>query len=144
MLKIKKVDHVGIRVSDKTRSINFYENLGYQLMSDTGFEQGHPVIMQHSSGLVINILGPATEMSESNILMDVDQKFPGYTHVALHIESVKDAEILIEHLGIAITGRHRFKGINTIFIRDPDRNVIELVEHSGADYISSVPSETHN
>jgi hypothetical protein len=29
--------------------------------------------------------------------------------------------------GIAITGRREFRGTNTIFIRDPDRNVLELV-----------------
>ena len=39
MLNIVKVDHVGIRVSDKDRSIAFYEGLGYKLMADAGFEQ---------------------------------------------------------------------------------------------------------
>lgn len=144
MLKILNVDHVGIRVSDKTRSMRFYEEFGYRLISDTGFQQGHPVIMQHPSGLVLNILGPATEQSGVNILMDIDEKHPGYTHVALHIESVKDAEKLMEELGITITGRHKFNEINTIFIRDPDRNVVELVEHSGVDLFSSVPTGQHH
>jgi catechol 2,3-dioxygenase-like lactoylglutathione lyase family enzyme len=89
MLDIVKVDHVGIRVSDKDRSIAFYERLGYSVMADDGFEDGHPIIMQHSSGLVLNLLGPATGMAGENVLMDVDDKFPGYTHVALHIESVR-------------------------------------------------------
>ena len=44
MLPIEKVDHVGIRVSDKAVSTAFYELLGFHLLSDTGFEQGHPYI----------------------------------------------------------------------------------------------------
>ena len=44
---------------------------------------------------------------------------------------MEKAEALMQQNGIAITGRHSFKGINTIFVRDPDRNVIELVEHTG-------------
>jgi catechol 2,3-dioxygenase-like lactoylglutathione lyase family enzyme len=143
MLDIVKVDHVGIRVSDKDRSIAFYERLGYSVMADAGFEDGHPIIMQHSSGLVLNLLGPATGMAGENVLMDVDDKFPGYTHVALHIESVEAAGALVEKLGIAITGRHKFKGIESIFIRDPDRNVIELVQHTGPDFFTQVGSEHH-
>lgn len=143
MLDIVKVDHVGIRVSDRDRSIAFYERLGYKLMADAGFDHGHPVIMQHASGLVLNLLGPATAMAGENILMDEDDKYPGYTHVALHIQSVEQAEALFERLDIAITGRHSFKGINSIFIRDPDRNVIELVQHTGPDFFADVKSEHH-
>ena len=143
MLDIVKVDHVGIRVSDRDRSTAFYEALGYKLMADAGFEQGHPIIMQHASGLVLNLLGPSTAKAGENVLMDVDDKYPGYTHVALHIESVEQAETLFESLGVAITGRHSFKGISSIFIRDPDRNVIELVQHTGPDFFAEVKSEHH-
>lgn len=143
MLDILKVDHVGIRVSDRDRSVAFYEGLGYKVMADAGFAHGHPIIMQHPSGLVLNLLGPANGMAGENVLMDVDEKFPGYTHVALHIESVEQAETLFENLGIAITGRHKFKGIESIFIRDPDRNVIEMVQHTGPDFFTQVESDHH-
>jgi catechol 2,3-dioxygenase-like lactoylglutathione lyase family enzyme len=112
-------------------------------MADAGFEHGHPAIMRHPSGLVLNLLGPAGAMADENILMDVDDKYPGYTHVALHIDSVEQAETLFESLGVAITGRHGFKGISSIFIRDPDRNVIELVQHTGPDFFAEIASEHH-
>lgn len=38
MLAIRKVDHIGIRVSEKQRAVPFYELLGFRLVSDTGFE----------------------------------------------------------------------------------------------------------
>ena len=79
MLGIEKVDHVGIRISDKARSIEYYEALGFETLADTGFDQGHPVIMQHPSGVVLNLLGPSNTANDKNILMDVDEKYPGIT-----------------------------------------------------------------
>ena len=49
MLEIEAVNHVGIRVRDKARSISFYETLGFALINDAGFEEGHPVILRHTS-----------------------------------------------------------------------------------------------
>ena len=38
MLEIIKVDHIGIRVSDKLISIAFYERLGFRILSMAGLE----------------------------------------------------------------------------------------------------------
>ena len=127
MLGLQKIDHVGLRIGDRDKSLAFYEKLGFELVSDAVFDNGHPIIMQHPSGLVLNLLGPATRGQGENILMDVADKYPGYTHVAFNIDSVEDAEALFEKQGIAITGRRKFRGGEALFIRDPDRNVLELV-----------------
>jgi catechol 2,3-dioxygenase-like lactoylglutathione lyase family enzyme len=42
MLDIKSVNHIGIRIKDKIRSVSFYEHLGFEFRSDAGFEDGHP------------------------------------------------------------------------------------------------------
>ncbi len=80
MLDIESVNHVGIRVGNKSRSVSSNENLGFGLVQDAGFELGNPVIMKHPSGVVVNLIGPANVSDASNILMDVDEKYPGYTH----------------------------------------------------------------
>ncbi|MEE8294932.1 MAG: VOC family protein, partial [Sphingomonadales bacterium] len=85
MLDIRKIDHVGIRVTDKTTAIPFYELLGFKLITDIGFEQGHPIILQHGSGIVLNLLGPGTAHADRNVLMDIEAKYPGYTHIALRV-----------------------------------------------------------
>jgi lactoylglutathione lyase len=131
VLEIEKVDHVGIRVSDKGDSIAFYESLGFRLVSDVGFEKGHPIIMQHSSGDVLNLLGPADERPADNILMDVNEKHAGITHVSYKVSSVEQAKTFLNSLGIPLTGEMKFKGLHAIFIRDPDRNVIELDGYAG-------------
>ena len=131
MLGIEKVDHVGIRISDPDRSIAFYESLGFRTLSDTGFTQGHPIIMQHASGVVLNLLGPSNTPNDKNILMDVEEKHPGITHVSYKISSLDEAKRVLQDLGIPITGSFSFKGMSAIFIRDPDRNVIELDAYEG-------------
>ena len=126
MLGIEKVDHIGIRVSDKSVSIAFYERLGFQTLSDVGFERGHPIIMRHPSGVVINLLGPANTPNDKNILMDVDEKYPGITHVSLRVGSIDAAREFLEKQGIPLSGQFSFRDLQAVFIRDPDRNIIEL------------------
>jgi len=133
MLDIKSINHIGIRVRDKSRSMDFYEVLGFQLIQDVGFDKGHPVIMQHPSGVVVNLLGPANTMDDSNILMDVDDKYPGYTHIALTVSSLDDAREFMKTNGIEISGSFSFQNMSAIFIRDPDRNVIELDAYGDVD-----------
>ena len=127
MLQIEKVDHVGIRVADKARSIAFYRRLGFALVSDAGFEDGHPVILRHAaSGVTVNLLGPATAGDAGNVLMDIETKHPGYTHMALRVTSMAETRAFLEDQGIPITGSFRFGSLSAVFIRDLDRNVIEL------------------
>ena len=126
MLDIEAVNHVGIRVRDKVRSISFYESLGFGLVADVGFAEGHPVIMRHPSGVVLNLLGPANATGDSNVLMDIPEKHPGYTHIALTVSSLASAREFLAAQGMEITGSFTFGEMSAIFIRDPDRNVIEL------------------
>ena len=131
MLPIEKVDHIGIRVSDKARSVEFYEGLGFETLMDVGFEQGHPIIMRHPSGVVLNLLGPSNTPNDKNILMDVDEKFPGITHVSFKVASMDAAKRVLRDRGIPLSGEFTFKGMHAVFIRDPDRNVIELDAYEG-------------
>ena len=126
MLKIESVNHVGIRIRNKDRSIAFYESLGFSLVADARFSQGHPVIMRHPSGVVLNLLGPATSIIESNVLMDIAEKHPGITHVALTVSSLAETRSFLNDHGIEIRGSFSFRDMSAVFIRDPDRNVIEL------------------
>ena len=144
MIGLRKIDHIGIRVRDKHRSIAFYEDLGFALIVDTGFEQGHPIMMRHPCGIVLNLLGPSSEDRDENVLMDIDRKYAGYTHVALRVDSLADTEAVLADKGIAITGRFSFKDLNAIFIRDPDRNVIELDEYPGEDPASRLTAADYD
>ena len=127
MLHIEKVDHIGIRIGDREKSVAFYQLLGFELVADGGFDNGHPLVMLHPSGININLLGPATARQGENVLMDEEAKYPGITHLAVKVRDAGATEAFVTEHGVAITGRREFRGTRTIFIRDPDRNVLELV-----------------
>ena len=131
MINIEKIDHIGIKIRDKSISIMFYDQLGFKLIVDTGCEQGHPIMMEHPSGVVQNLLGLGIVVDNKNILMNKKEKYAGYTHMALKITDVVETEAFFLKKKIEISGRFSFKGMTAIFIRDPDQNVIEFDKYSG-------------
>ena len=119
--------HIGIRVHDLERSVRFYELLGFR--KTTGPLGPEPVaILEHPSGLELNLILNAASADEPNILMDVPQKHPGITHFALLCPDILAAREQLAARGIALSGGPiRFGPMaQGIFVRDPDRNVIEL------------------
>lgn len=138
MLGIESVNHIGIRITDKSVSIPFYQSLGFQFKSDAGFEQGHPIILRHPSGVVLNLLGPANSGEGSNILMDVEKKYSGITHFALTVNSLEETKAYLAENDIPLTGSFSFGNMSAVFIRDPDRNVIELDAYLYAETTGSV------
>ena len=125
---IERVDHVGIRVAELARSLSFYRILGFELFHEDPNDA--VAIIRNHRDVEINLVHNANDDNGgANILMDVEAKYPGHTHVALRVGSIKAAmETLAEH-HIAITqGPVSFgdDGHVSLFLRDPDRNVIEL------------------
>jgi lactoylglutathione lyase len=121
---IQGLAHVGIRVHDLDRSTAFYEILGFT-RSWGPFGPDRVTAMVHPSGLEINLIVNAAAADDPNVLVDGPQKHAGITHIALKIDDVGRVEAALKHAGIAISGR-RGEPATAVFIRDPDRNVIEL------------------
>jgi lactoylglutathione lyase len=119
--------HIGIRVHDLERAERFYALLGFTRTA--GPISPEPVaILDHPSGLELNLILNAPDASAPNILMDVPEKHPGITHVALLCPDIMAAKARLEAAGIKLSGGPvRFSATaQAIFVRDPDRNVIEL------------------
>jgi len=127
-IDIPRVDHIGIRVKDLDRAMKFYAVFGFKLHAKATNDA--VAIVKNASDVELNLIYNANaDVGGKNILMDVGEKYPGYTHVALRVSSIKDTiEALREH-DIRITqGPVAFgrDGHVSVFVRDPDMNVIEL------------------
>ena len=127
-INVERVDHTGIRVKDAERAIAFYELLGFEVMTRVDFDP--VVIIRNPQEVEINLVVNAAEENDgTNILMDVDTKHAGITHLALRVSCIVDPmEVLKDHDITLTPGPVMFgrDGHVSRFVRDPDRNVIEL------------------
>lgn len=123
---LQSVHHIGIRVSDEQRALAFYRRFGFEVVYR---DQHDPVsILRNATGVELNLVVNASQPFDGkNRLMDVPEKFPGYTHVAFKVASLQAAVEDLKRWGVAISEGPKQLGRGlSLFIRDPDANVIEL------------------
>ena len=86
-IAVERVDHIGIRVRNLDRALAFYGVLGFELVRRS---QGDDVaIIRNEHDVELNLVFNANAGDPSaNILMDIAEKLPGYTHIALRVASI--------------------------------------------------------
>jgi len=101
MKEITGINHIGLRVRDLASAKSFYEQLGFIFIA--GPLGPEPVaIMEHPSSVNINFILNASSSNPKNILMDIPEKHPGYTHVALEVSDVKSVQRQLVSKGIKL------------------------------------------
>ena len=142
-IAIEQVDHIGVRVRDLDAALRFYGVLGFALEVKVPYDA--VAIIRNAAGVELNLVFNANAGDpKANVLMDVPDKYPGYTHVALRVQSIADTITALNEHGIRITqGPVSFgrDGHVSVFVRDPDRNVIEL--RGRAEDLSKLPGVRH-
>lgn len=127
-IQIAQFDHIGIRVKDLQRALQFYRVLGFELAWQD--PKDAVAIIKNPVGVELNLVFNANaDAGGKNVLMDVPEKYPGHTHVALRVESIKATIVALRQHAIRITQGPVSFGLDghvSVFVRDPDLNVIEL------------------
>lgn len=132
MFTITAIDHAGLRVTDRRASLAFLAKLGFRLEAEEESPEHHATGVINAAGARLNLIHNAQPLPDArNVLLDVDDKWPGWTHLAFVVDDLDALMTLFAKEGIAITegplvfgnGRRR-----VCFIRDADRNVFEFNE----------------
>lgn len=129
MFQVERFDHVGIRVSDIEAAQSFYAKLGFRPDPQEESPKAKARGLVNDHGVRIHLIYNAHTRVDANVLMDVPEKLPGYTHAAFIVDDLDALVAWLEAEGIVITegpsvfGHGRRK---VCFIRDPDLNVLEF------------------
>ena len=131
MFRITHYDHVGVRVTERERAIEFYRKLGFEIEPEEDSPQFNAVGLINAEGVRVNLIyNGKTPPENRNVLMDIPEKWPGYTHYAVTVDSLQEVLNWASQEDIPITeGPIEIGGRRTVcFIRDPDGNVVEFDE----------------
>ncbi len=128
MLNVQSIDHIGIRVADLDRAMDFYGLFGFTIEHKA---DNDPVaVVKNTQGVELNLVyNSGDDNGGENILMDIPTKYPGFTHVAFRVDSILETVKTLNANAVPITqGPVKFgrDGHVSVFVRDPDRNVIEF------------------
>ena len=97
-IAIERVDHIGVRVRNLDRALGFYRVLGFAVVRRA--EGDDVAIIRNEHGVELNLVFNANAGDPAtNILMDVRDQFPGYTHIALRVASIPEAVAALNENG---------------------------------------------
>ena len=149
-MRVKSVSHAGLTVSDFGRAVRWYhEHFGFLLVSEDILEpeatkalfplyrvEGARVRMgflRAPGGSVIEIFQFEPAASRGAAGNHPTWNAPGFTHVALNVSGVAAWMERLEGKGVAfVAGPARTGNVDWAFLRDPDGNLVELIDLKAA------------
>lgn len=114
--------HIGLRVSDRQRSVDFYQSVGYQVVGS---------VPAAGIGHLTMLKLPDDEFVSLELVHDGEpvERGTDLSHLVVKVESMTDTLDDLASRGIpAAEGHNDESGLRTVFIADPDGRRIELVQ----------------
>jgi lactoylglutathione lyase len=128
-VRLQALNHIGVRVRELRRSVDWYAHLGFRLVWQS---EEHKVacLRNDEIGVELNLVVNADGSNDGrNVLMDLEQKHPGFNHLSFRVPSIDATIRALDEAGIEIReGPVSLGGEIAVFVRDPDLNVVELAE----------------
>ena len=149
-VRVSTVHHVGITVSDIERSLDFYadllggERLGPWRRSGPRIDAvtGYPGVVVHQAFVRAPEGTTLVELLQyengSTTVLDPDNGHVGAAHVAITVTGLDDLLARLRERGVAqvsdpIVASEPLAGYRCVYVLDPDRVRVELVEPPAAD-----------
>lgn len=141
-MRIKGFNHVGVTVKDLKRTIKWYnKNFGFKLvaieaLSEEEVEKLFPLYKVSNSTLKIGFLrmrgGGVMEIfqfSNDDEKLPLTWGRPGITHFTISVRGVAKWYKKLKANGVEfVTEPQRTSGADWVFMRDPDGNLVELID----------------
>lgn len=143
MKKVDGLTHVGITVSDLERSIKFYEkNFGFKMVRRAEFDEAFFAAAPTLYGLTNTTCPVAVMAAPDGVQIELFQFTPqmnkeyipwnrvGITHIALVTDNVLNMceQLHKNNVEFCMDPLQRDDGGYWVFMRDPDGNMIEVME----------------
>ena len=119
-IRLKSVNHLTYNVSDKERSLRFWEDTLGVKQIPSQVDRDHIIWLQLPSGAMVHLVEtPDAPSSPSH-------------HGAFEVDDIDAAQAAMQAKGVATTDiTTRNDGQRNFFIEDPDGNRIEICTRSG-------------
>jgi catechol 2,3-dioxygenase-like lactoylglutathione lyase family enzyme len=153
------IDHAGLTVADLERSLAFYEGLLELPLAAIALEEsaeieaivGHPgarvriADLQLPSGAVLELLQYEVPAAAA---VTASHTQAGTAHLALGVTDLRGLHARLVAAGVdvistdgpvTVTAGEGWEGVTVLYVRDPDRNVIELIERPDSSSGSAAP-----
>ncbi len=128
---IKRIDNVGIAVSNLARSIAFYERIGFA-QGDMYDEEGlHGCLMSAQAAVLFLFQSQHAEGEPVIRDLALQDNPPGHDHVSFFVENVDQAYSDLAAQGIVFEGQPADQwGMRIVDLKDPDGNNLYLLHYS--------------
>ncbi|MEC7837551.1 MAG: VOC family protein [Chloroflexota bacterium] len=133
MIKIKKINHVGISISDRKNSLKFYRDLLGLEVIPSMLDQKNIIWTKTTDGTMVHLVEPNS--NEGIVLPDF--------HVAFEVENFDETlEILRQSDRKIVMGPgERFDGQKFVYILDDDDNLIEFTTNNNIKHTDRIVDE---
>jgi lactoylglutathione lyase len=114
--------HVGLRVSERERSLAFYKALGYSVVGEVG---------ETPLGALTMLALPGDEFVTIELVAGDEAPRAGGTlsHLVVGVDSLDDTVATVTAAGLTVTDvTPATEALRTAWLEDPDGNRIELVQ----------------
>jgi catechol 2,3-dioxygenase-like lactoylglutathione lyase family enzyme len=124
MLRPTALDHVGLKVTDLDRTLDFYRALGLEVLRTSG---------PNGDGLRSAVLRVGSQelnvFAHPDFARDDRDKAAGMDHFALNMDAASIADVIagLRHAGLEVTrGPVERRDGTSVFVHDPDGVRVEL------------------